>query len=90
VVVLFEEMECPKCTKNKLVKGKTAVSCYNFKECGFKIPFVLMEKKLTDKQISDLIEKKKTTKIKGLSAGGNEKVEGKFILDETFNIQFEA
>jgi len=90
VVVLFEEMDCPKCTRNKLVKGKTAVGCSNFKECGFKIPFVLMEKKLTDKQISDLIEKKKTTKIKGLSAGGNEKVDGKFILDETFNIQFEA
>ena len=90
VAVLFEEMDCPKCKRNKLVKGKTAVGCSNFNECGFKIPFVLMEKKLTDKQIADLIEKKKTTKIKGLSAGGNDKVEGKFILDETFNIQFEA
>lgn len=89
VAIVFEEMDCPKCKSHKLVKGKTAVGCSNFKECGFKIPFVLMGKKLTDKQICDLIQKKKTTKIKGLNTGGDDKVEGKFILDETFNIQFE-
>lgn len=87
--IVFEEIDCPKCSQNKLIKGKTAVGCSNFKECGFKVPFELMGKKLTDKQIGDLITKNKTTKIKGLKTNSDTKVEGKFILDDTFNIQFE-
>ncbi len=86
--VNFGETECPKCKSNKLVKGKTAVGCSNFKACGFKVPFELMNKKLTDKQLHDLVSKGKTTAIKGLSAG-EEKVQGKFSLDDTFNVQFE-
>lgn len=84
----FAEADCPKCKANKLVKGKTAVGCSNFKACGFKIPFELMGKKLTDKQLFDLVSKGKTTVIKGLKVG-EEKVQGKFNLDGTFNIQFE-
>lgn len=84
----FAETNCPKCASNKLVKGNTAVGCSNFKACGFKVPFELMNKKLTDKQLHDLVSKGKTTLIKGLSAG-NEKVQGKFNLDGTFNVQFE-
>ena len=84
----FSETDCPKCKANKLVKGKTAIGCSNFKACGFKVPFELMTKKLTDKQLHDLVSKGKTTVIKGLSAGG-EKVQGKFTLDDTLNVQFE-
>lgn len=84
----FAETDCPKCKAHKLVKGKTAVGCSNFKVCGFKVPFELMNKKLTDKQLHDLVSKGKTTLIKGLSVG-EEKVQGKFFLDDTFNIQFD-
>lgn len=70
------------------MKGKTAIGCANFKECGFKVPFELMNKKLTDKQLHDLVSKRKTTIIKGLTVG-DEKVQGKFFLDDTHNIQFE-
>lgn len=84
----FAETDCPKCKSSKLIKGKTAVGCSNFKECGFKVPFELMNKKLTDKQLHDLVSKGKTANIKGLTAG-EEKVQGKFFLDDTFNIQFE-
>jgi len=84
----FSETDCPKCKQHKLIKGKTAIGCTNFKECGFKVPFVLMDKKLTDKQLHDLVSKEKTTLIKGLAIG-DEKVQGKFHLDDTFNVQFE-
>lgn len=87
--IVLEDIDCPKCSSSKLMKGKTAVGCSNFKECGFKVPFELMGKKLSDKQISDIITKKKTSKIKGLKTNSDTKVEGKFILDDTFNIQFE-
>lgn len=70
------------------MKGKTAVGCSDFKVCGFKVPFELMGKKLTDKQLSDLITNKKTGIIKGIKhPSGIEK--GRFILDDTFNISFQ-
>jgi DNA topoisomerase-3 len=89
-VIVFEDIDCPKCKSAKLMKGKTAVGCSNFKACGFKVPFELMGKKLTDNQLKDLLEKQKTSNIKGiLKPGTNEKIEGKFVLDKQFNIQFE-
>ena len=89
-VISFEEMDCPKCNKVKLMKGKTATGCTNFKTCGFKVPFELMGKKLTDAQLRDLIQKGKTSTIKGIThPGSQEKIEGKFIMDAAFNVQFE-
>ena len=32
---------CPKCGKGKIVKGKSAYGCSNFKECDYRIPFKL-------------------------------------------------
>lgn len=88
--VVFEEIQCPKCKENKMMKGKTAVGCSDYTNCGFKIPFHLMGKKLTDKQLVDLIQKKKTSKIKGFAnPSSNESMEGRLILDDTFNVQFE-
>ena len=88
--ISFEDINCPKCKSVKLMKGKTATGCSNFKSCGFKVPFELMGKKLTDTQLSDLIEKGKTALIKGiLHPGTQQKIEGKFIMDAAFNVQFE-
>lgn len=87
--IVFDKMDCPKCKNSKLIKGKTAVGCLNFKVCDFKIPFHLMAKKLSDKQLSDLILKGKTTLIKGLlTPGSDEKINGKFNLDTQFNVDF--
>lgn len=88
--IVFEEIDCPKCAASMLMKGKSAVGCSNFKECGFKVPFVLMGKKLTDAQLRDLIEKRKTSNIKGMvNPTDQSKMEGKFIMDDQFNVQFE-
>ena len=49
-----------------------------------------MGKKLTDKQILDLITKQKTGKMTGLINSENgEKVAGKAILGMSFNLEFE-
>src|SRR5690606_9045435 len=63
--IIWEETDCPKCKSHKLIKGKTAIGCTDFKACGFKIPFEIFGKKLTEKQIQDLIQKGKTSKLKG-------------------------
>lgn len=86
-VVVIEELQCPKCKTHPLKKGNTAYGCANFKECGFKLPFEILGKKLTDKHITDLLTKGKTAKIKGLKVPGSEEErEGKLELGADFNI----
>ncbi len=86
----LENLDCPKCKNAKLMKGKSAVGCSNFKECGFKIPFELLGKKLTEGQLLDLIQKGKTGSIKGLIVPGKtEPVNAKLVLDGSFNVGLE-
>lgn len=89
--VSIETLDCPKCKNAKLMKGKAAIGCANFAACGFKVPFEMMGKKLTESQLIDLIQKGKTTKIKGFTiAGSNDKKDGKLILTSDFNISLES
>lgn len=81
-VIIWEEENCPKCRENKLIKGKTAVGCSNFKGCGFKVPFILFGKKLTEKQIQDVVMKGKSSKLKGFTEHPNQLTEGVIRLGE--------
>jgi len=88
--IVIEDSTCPKCKTSQLVKGKTAYGCSNFKVCGFKIPFEIGGKKLTDNQIHQLLTKQKTTKIKGFVDGNTtEKFDAKLILNFNFDVEFE-
>ena len=87
VTIQWEEEQCPQCKSSRLVKGKTAIGCSNFKNCDFKIPFVIFGKKITEKQILDSILKGKTTKLKGFTEHPNQLTEG--ILSLTENAGFE-
>jgi DNA topoisomerase-3 len=80
-------MQCPKCKTHLLKKGHTAYGCANFRECGFKLPFEVFGKKLTAKQVADLLTKGKTATIKGLTMpGSSETTEGKLVMGADFNI----
>lgn len=86
----LEELDCPKCKSAKIMRGKSAVGCSDFKTCGFKIPFELLGKKLTEAQLIQLITKGKTNQIKGfLIPGSNEPKNGKLVLDATWNVGLE-
>jgi DNA topoisomerase-3 len=88
--VVIEELQCPKCKTHPLKKGNTAYGCANFKACGFKVPFEVYGKKLTDKQIADILSKGKTTKMKGWKLPGNEtETEGKLVLNAGFELEIE-
>ena len=79
-----KDLVCPKCRKGKILKGKTAYGCADYKlGCTFKVPFTVFDKILTDKQINALISKGKTPKIKGFNIN-NQKVEGYISFDKTF------
>ncbi|MFN5418323.1 MAG: DNA topoisomerase, partial [Flavobacteriia bacterium] len=86
----IESMTCPKCKAHLLKKGNSAYGCGNFAACGFKIPFELLGKKLTEKNIFELLSKGKTTKIKGLSIpGSSNPVDGKIVFTKDFNLEVE-
>lgn len=88
--VAIEEQQCPKCKSHPLKKGNTAYGCANFRVCGFKVPFEIFGKKLTDKQMTDLLTKGKTGKIKGWKVPGTSgDTEGKLILNAAFEPEIE-
>ena len=72
------------------MKGNTAIGCSNFKGCGFKIPFLLFGKKLTEKQIQDIIIKGKSTKMKGFAEHPENVSEGILRLTEDFSLEIKA
>lgn len=86
----IETLTCPKCKAHLLKKGNSAYGCGNFSVCGFKIPFEILGKKLSEKNTFDLLSKGKTAKIKGLSIPGNPNpVDGKIVFTKDFNLEVE-
>ncbi len=80
---------CPKCNKGAIVKGKNSFGCSNWKAgCKMRIPFEYKGKKLTDKQVERLVDKKSTTNIKGFIIDGKKK-EGKLFFNGDFELQLE-
>jgi len=80
-------LSCPKCKTHALKKGNTAYGCANYQVCGFKLPFEAFGKKLTDKQLAELITKGKTPKLKGLQVPGNtEPVQARLVLNAQFEL----
>ncbi len=78
---------CPKCKNGKILKGKTAYGCSEYKNgCNFKVLFEQFGVQLNDKQIFSLIKKGKSSKIKGLHING-EKKDAVLILDEMFTVK---
>lgn len=91
--ILEEEKEaltCPVCKSGTLIKGNAAFGCSNYKiGCKFIVPFVFMEKKLSEAQIKSLVNQQKTALIKGfIDPQTKEKVNGKLILDNQGKIIF--
>ncbi|MCB9223672.1 MAG: DNA topoisomerase 3 [Crocinitomicaceae bacterium] len=87
----IEDQECPKCKEGTIIKGKSAYGCSRHSNgCNFLIPFSFLGKKLTDKQLTDLVSKGKTTLIKGFVIPGSEtKKNGKLVFTPDFNIELE-
>jgi DNA topoisomerase-3 len=72
---------CPVCKKGKIIKGKAAYGCSEYKAgCTFRVSFEIEGKKLSEKQIFTLIEKGKTGEITGFTVNGK-KVKGRVFLN---------
>ncbi len=85
-----KELLCPKCKTGHFLEGKSAWGCSNFKNgCRVVIPFEFLKKKLSNKNMEDLVEKGKTGKLKGFSVSDEETNLSGFIdWDENYNLRF--
>lgn len=81
---------CPKCGKGQVIEGKTAYGCNQFRNgCRFTFPKEIWSKKLSARQIGDLLKKGKTSVIKGFKGDDGNKFEARLSLDENHNIKLE-
>ncbi len=81
--------ECPKCKKGILLKRGSAYGCSVFKNgCNFKLPFTYSGKKISENQFIRLLEKGRTTYLKGWKTNYG-KAEGFMRFDENFNLLLE-
>jgi len=85
----IEKLICPKCRKHPLRRGKQALGCLNFAVCGFKVPYEILGKELTETQLTQLITKGKTNTIKELIIpGSNIPKSGRLVLNPlSWNIE---
>ncbi|ASB50706.1 type IA DNA topoisomerase [Alkalitalea saponilacus] len=85
------EWKCPKCKEGLIIKGRSAYGCNRYSNgCKVLVPFELMGKKLTEKQVQDLVLRGKTNQLKGFTdANGNPK-EGKLTWNDDFQVVLEA
>lgn len=84
------EQSCPKCEKGRLLKGKTSYGCSQWKDgCTFRLPFVFMDKKISEKQWLRLLAKGATVTLKGFKQEG-EKVNGILVLNEQKEVEFQT
>ncbi|MCA1744230.1 MAG: hypothetical protein LC643_00665, partial [Bacteroidales bacterium] len=85
-----EAWHCPKCKEGLMIKGRSAYGCERYAQgCKVVVPFEFMGKKLTDKQMGDLILKGKTSVLKGfVDAQGHEK-SGKLTWDGDYRVVLE-
>ena len=81
---------CPKCNTGKILKGKTAYGCSEYKKgCHFVVQFEQFNKKLSEKQIFQLIGKKKTNWMKDFKIKES-LVEGRLIMNKEFKIELQV
>jgi len=85
-----EVWTCPKCKQGHMLKGKTAYGCSRFREgCQFVVPFEMHSKTLSESQISMLLKKGKTGKIKGfISPKTGNSFEAALKLNEEFKVVY--
>lgn len=78
------KLSCPKC-KESLINGTSFLSC----GCGFKLWTTIADKKLSEKNITDLLTKGITEEIKGFTSKTSKKFDAKIKLNSEFKPEFE-
>ena len=82
----IDEAICPKCSKGKMLKGKAAYGCSEYKSgCSFRLPFNFLEKEIPELQINRLLTQGSTIQLRGFKKDGK-KVNGKLSFDDDYQL----
>lgn len=73
--------KCPNCGKN-IYENNKSFYCEDWKKCGFSIMKIICKKKLTDKNIKDLLEKGRTNKINGFKSKAGKSFTASLIIED--------
>jgi DNA topoisomerase III len=80
---------CPKCKRGHIIKGKSAYGCSNYKiGCDFVLPFMFLDKKISENQYIRLLQKGSTVNLKDFKTNSGT-TEGLLRFDQNFKLVFE-
>ena len=82
-----ETCPCPKCGSGRILFYPKVSKCSNV-DCTLTIFRNKCDKQLTDKQIVELVTKRKTGLIKGFKGKNGKAFDASLVLDEQFNVAF--
>ena len=82
-----ETCPCPKCGSGRILFYPKVAKCSNM-DCTLTIFRNKCDKQLTDKQIIELVTKRKTGLIKGFKGKNGKAFDASLVLDEQFNVAF--
>ena len=86
-VATGETCPCPKCNNGRILFYPKVAKCSNV-DCTLTIFRNKCDKQLSDKQIVELVTKRKTGLIKGFKGKNGKAFDASLVLDEQFNIGF--
>ena len=86
-VATGETCPCPKCNNGRILFYPKVAKCSNV-DCTLTIFRSKCDKQLTDKQIVELVMKRKTGLIKGFKGKNGKAFDASLVLDEQFNVAF--
>lgn len=86
-VATGETCPCPKCNNGRILFYPKVAKCSNV-DCTLTIFRNKCDKQLTDKQIVELVTKRKTGLIKGFKGKNGKAFDASLVLDEHFNVGF--
>ena len=82
-----EPCPCPKCNSGRILFYPKVAKCSNV-DCTLTIFRNKCDKQLSDKQIIELVTKRKTGLIKGFKGKNGKAFDASLVLDEQFNVGF--
>ena len=82
-----ETCPCPKCNSGRILFYPKVAKCSNV-DCTLTIFRSKCDKQLSDKQIIELVTKRKTGLIKGFKGKNGKAFDASLVLDEQFNVGF--
>lgn len=83
--------ECPKCKKGEIIDKGKLVGCTHYSKsgCNFVVFKTFGDKALSEKQLTDLVVKGKTGKIKGFVGKSGKEFDAKLILNKDFKVEYD-